>query len=126
MEKVGNDIKVLLTKFNKRVKVDDIGGELILYDNTKELSSPDSTEEFMLKEYVFSGVIVSGFAESVKLKLEDFYGKEIQYALYKNYIYVKKTATLDITDPIAVIRFLPVKSFWAGSYFYAHFLELKD
>ena len=124
MKQVGNDIKVLLTKCDKDVKVDDIGGELILFDNTSFLANPDSTERFLLKDNVFSGIKISGYSDIVKPKLENFYGEEVSFTLHKNYIYVNKTGALDIDDPIAVVRFVPVEDrFWAGDYFYAHFLE---
>jgi len=125
MKQVGNDIKVLLTKANKDVKVDDIGGELIIYDNSQYILEPDSTQKFLLKTAVFSGVAISDYSDIVKPKLEDFYEEDVRFTLYKNYIYVTKTETMDTTDPVAVVRFVPTQDkFWAGDYFYAHFIEI--
>lgn len=123
--KVGNDIKVLLTKYNKHVKVDDIGGELILYDNSALIALTDSTSDYLLRDHVFSGIGVSGFTDEVIVRLDNFYEEEQKYMLHKGFIYVKKTLTMDSTDPIALVRFLPKGKFWAGEYFYAHFLEIK-
>jgi hypothetical protein len=120
---IGNNIKVLLTKYNEYVTVDDIGGELIIYDNTNQLDITDSMYSNLLKDFVFSGIAISGYSDHVKVKLEDFYGEEVKYLLHKNYIYVIKTPTMDLQDPIAVVKFVPKNKKWPCEQFYAHFLK---
>lgn len=126
MKTVGNDIKVLLTKYKKHVKVDDIGGELILYDNSDSLIDPKGSEKFLLKDHMFSGIALSEYSDIVEFKLENFYEEEMRFTLHKNFIYVNKTEAMDRDDPIAIVRFIPIQAkFWAGDYFYAHFLETE-
>lgn len=123
---VKNDIKVLLKKHNDAVKVDDIGGELLIYDNTPQLAVTDSNYNSLLKDYAFSGVAVFGFSDQVKFELEDFYGKKVKFLLHKDFIYVIKSPSMDLVDPIAVVRFIPKSSDWSCEQFYAHFLTTTN
>lgn len=123
---IGNNIKVLLAKHNEHVKVDDIGGELIIYDNTPQLALTDSQYNNLLKDYIFSGIAISGYSPEVEVQLVNFYEEELKYVLHNNYIYVIKTPAMDLVDPIAVVRFVTKRANWGFSQFYAHFLETTN
>ena len=120
MVDVGNSIVVLFKKFNENVLVDDIGGEMILYDN-----SPLCPKEcsFMLYTHIFTGISFKIHSKGVGMVIKDFYEDIMEYVIYNDYIYIKKHDFFDCSDPVAVVSFYPMAKGSSYTSFYTYFLE---
>lgn len=121
---IGNDIKVLYRRYNKKVKVDidEVLGELCLYDSTSLL---EEGSEFLIDNYTFTGVSIEPVETIVKLNILDKNHVHVDYWLHKNFIYVKNSNIIDKDGHIAIINFHPRVGHWVGDSFYAHFIELN-
>lgn len=121
MVNVGNNIKVVFKKYVDKVKYDVTGGEMILHNNSEFLDINDSYVNFLLQNYIFSGILLDELPENIKIIIEDVDGGSSNFVIYKGYIYVQKKNPPQ--TEIFVLRFVPAKKHWAGDYFYGHFIE---
>jgi hypothetical protein len=117
---IGNDIKVLLTKYSKDVIIDDIGGELLLYNHS---NLDPFTERGILKEFIFTGISFDPLPEVISFQVCDLYEDPLEYMIYKKYFFVKYYTGIDLNDPICVVGFKPKTDHWICKRFYAHFIE---
>ncbi len=122
MVELGNNIKVLLTKYNNNVIIDDIGGELLLYNHSGLLNID---KEPLLKDYVFTGVKLEYFNKVVDIIIKDFYEKSLKYVINNGFIFVEQTSDMFLNDPICVVSFVAKATSFVRGQFYAHFIE-KD
>lgn len=122
MVELGNNIKVLLTKYNNNVIIDDIGGELLLYNHNDLLNI---SKEPLLKDYVFTGVKVEYFNKVIDMIIRDFYEKSLKYVVNNDFIFVERTSDMFLNDPICVVSFVAKTTSFVRGQFYAHFIE-KD
>ena len=121
MVKIGNNIKVLLTKYSKDVIIDDIGGELILYDHSRLLNG---FYDDLLKSFSFTGIKLEYSDNLVEILVRDLYEKQLEYTKRDDFLFVKKTSTVDTSDPLCVISFTSKGSvFFVKGILYAHFIE---
>ena len=123
---VGNNIKVLLTKFNNNVKIDDIGGELLLYDHTHLCSFEDSEALRVLKNYSFTGVSFQPLPDFITFNVHDLYEQPLEYVICNRYFFVKKVEGHDLNDPLCVVGFKSKIKHWLGDTFFGHFIEMKN
>lgn len=119
MVKVNNDIKILFTKYNEFVTIDDIGGEALIYNHSFLLKE----RNIYLEDYYFSGIKLNNMVEYVEIKPIDLYGNTLYYIIYNDYLYIEKQPNLSNTDPICVLGFYIKNSKLINSQFYAHFIE---
>lgn len=123
MVEIGNNIKVLLTKYSKDVIIDDIGGELLLYNNTQLCGLTDFITVDLLKDFSFTGVGLEFNDKVINMEVKDFYSNSLEFVVHLDYIFVKKQEGNDLSDPMCVVSFVPKHPVFAGAQFYAHFLE---
>ena len=120
MVNLGNNTKVLLTKYSNDVIIDDIGGELLLYNNNNLFNGSDVS---LLDTYVFTGVSLEYLDKVVIMAIKDFYEKPLEYTLHNGYIFVKKVPEIEIKDPLCVVSFLVKSPSFVRGQLYAHFIE---
>jgi hypothetical protein len=120
---ISNDIKVLFTKYHKDVIIDDIGGEMLLYDNTDFCDFKDSESLEVLKGYVFTGISFKELPSAVVLKIQNLYGDYLDYVICNNYVFIKKDTSIKSTDPLGVVSFFAKNTEILYKQFYAHFIE---
>ncbi len=125
MVEVGNNIKVLFTKYNKDVIVDTIGGELILYNHSDLCDTNDTTVSHLLQDHIFTGIRLGPLSDSINMLVEDLQGNMLEHTQFQDFLYVKKYSNMDLVSPVSVVRFVPKPWQWAGDAFFAHFLEKK-
>ncbi len=122
MVTIGNNIKVLLTKYSEDVIIDDIGGELLLYNHSHLCGFTDQTTISLLKDYRFTGVSLEYLENVMKMEIKNFYDESLDFFIHLNYIFVKQQGA-ELDDPICVVSFVPKSSSWIGAQFYANFIE---
>ena len=120
MVDLGNNIKVLLTKYSNNVIIDDIGGELLLY-NHNNLLNINHTK--LSNDYNFTVVKLEYFENVVDMVIKDFYEHPIEYIKNDGYLFIKKDTEMLINDPICVVSFLAKGNSFVRGQLYAHFIE---
>lgn len=123
MVEVGNNIKIIFTRFNKHVIIDDIGGELLLYNHSYICDFEDTYSIDMLKKYIFTGVKLEKLHDTVVMRLQDLYGDPVEYIIYNGFIFVKRTSTTDTDEPVCVVSFVSKNTTLFNKQFYAIFIE---
>lgn len=120
MVDLGNNIKVLLTKYTNNVIIDDIGGELLLYNHNNLFNASNTP---FLVGYLFTGVSLEYLDKVVTMVIRDFYDKPLEYTLHKDYIFIKEVPEIELNDPICVVSFFAKAPSFVRGQLYAHFIE---
>jgi len=123
MVELGNNTKVMLTRYSNNVIIDDIGGELLLY-NHNDLFTFSNT--VLLNTHIFTGVCLEYADKVITMNIKDFYDKPIDYIVYNNYVFVEKIQDMSLNEPICVVGFFVKNPSFISGQLYAHFIEKNN
>lgn len=115
-EKVYNDIKVLYERYNDKIKIDNIDGSVVLYNQSNIKSS---------RLGLFTGIkfIID---EKVTLDIQDFNDNKIKYYVEKGYVVLDIKDLKDYQNPICTVKFVPKNNTFGIKKFYEHLIEINN
>ncbi len=115
---VGNKVPVLYRRWNEDTIVTIRDGTMYLHDNTFLADKENRRVRFLLKDYIFSGIMVEPFASIVNFEILDSSDCPIYSITYDGYIYMSATS-----DGIYKVSIKPKHRYWVGDTFTPVFIE---